>query len=436
MVKDGNQKAGSKPPPESKFRAFCKRHKGWIIYGIALLIWWLILEFIRFRFHKELWPIIPKTGGLILSGGGIFLAAVVDYLTDKADKKRFHRPQNMDFWSHVAQLGGTLRRNVLQNTLVGIIIAVTIFVSAPAYAVHQGYFPTMLRGIAAAWHLVWTPPPENAGSSQEQTEEPAPNVSQPEPEADTKIQPPPKKTEKSPKTSEPDTKEEGKLFNPKELELDGEVPESVSSEDYQLIYLLAEPYLITDWDSQDVVNETVRNLIRDQRQHKLPPRFQENERTPEANQRIAEASELEKSMKTAWELRGVIDMREYVYLGDPGDPENPETPEFEAEEVYSVAKLVREDYCIYGDAYALQNVSRAYARTFYEWSIRWGFRTLEYDVTTVTLHSNLMILVERYDKIVLVTDQESVEHIYASKLSEAFQTAADEVAAGADWLYS
>lgn len=429
----GARKAGDKPPPESEGRAWYKKYKGWIIYAAVFLIWWLLLEFVRFRFHKELWPAIPKVAGSIVSGGVAVFVAILDYLTDQADKKRFHRPKNMDFWTHAGKI---MKRNFFQNTLVGMILAFTFFIAAPAYAVHQGYFPTMLRGIAAAWHLVWTPPPENAGSSQEQTEEPAPNVSQLEPEADTKIQSPPKKTEKSPKTSEPDTKEEGKLFNPKKLELDGEVPESVSSEDYQLIYLLAEPYLITDWDSQDVVNETVRNLIRDQRQHKLPPRFQENERTPEANQRIAEASELEKSMKTAWELRGVIDMREYVYLGDPGDPENPETPEFEAEEVYSVAKLVREDYCIYGDAYALQEVSRTFARTLYEWSIRWGFRTLEYDVTLETLHSNLVILVERYNKIVSATDASSVEHIYASKLSKAFQTAADEVAAGADWLYS
>ncbi len=428
----GARKAGDKPPPESKFRAFCKRHKGWVKYGIVCLIWWMVLEFIHFRFGIELWPAIPKVAGSIVSGGVAVLVAILDYLTDPAEKKGFHRPKNMDFWTHASKI---VKRNFFQNTLVGMILAFTFFIAAPAYAVHQGYFPTVLRGIAAAWHWVWTPSPENAGSSQEQTEGPAPDVSQPEPEADTEIQPPPQKTEKVPKTSEPDTKkeppqEESELLKPEELELDREVPEAVSSEDYQLIYLLSGPYLITDWDSQDMVDEAVRNLIRDQWQHQLPPRFQENERTPEANRKIYEASDLEKSMKTAWELRGVKDLREDVYLGDPEDPES------KGEEIYSVAKLIRENYCFYGDAYALQNVSRAYARTFYEWSIRWGFRTLEYDVTTVTLHSNLMILVERYDKIVLVTDQESVEHIYASKLSEAFQTAADEVAAGADWLYS
>lgn len=426
MVKDGNQKAGGKPPPESEGRVWLKAYKDWFVFGFKIFCVWLLEEFLNFKFGLEPWEIISNIM-LFLGGGSLIISVLSIIFSYGIDTKKidFQRPDHTPFWPHLKKIKSKLfKRYITHNALAGIFLTVAAYLIIPAGAVRLETGPKILH-----WFTTPTVVEERNAPSEEQEKESASDSSQPEEnreglsEADETV---PENTK--PENQETEQQQEPSLAY--RLVLDEEEPEAVSSEERLELYFLAKPYQVTDWDSQAAVEAAVRKFIRDRWQLQRPPKFQENERSSSANQIISDASALEKEIKTAEDLRVVRDMRIGVYLG------NPEDPEAEEELIYTLAKLIRENYCHYGDAYAFQKVSFSCACTNYEHSILWGFRTLEYDVTMKALYSNLMILVERYDKIVLVTDQESVEHIYASKLSEAFQTAADEVAAGADWLYS
>lgn len=399
--------------PPSRFSAFARMpKKKWKIFCLVALALWPVEEFIKFKWGKELWPFLPNIRTFML-GLATFIG-VIDYFTD-TEKVSVIRPPDMDFWTHGLLLCKQLKRNFLQNTLVGLILAGLFLLVVPAAAVHYELWPTLVHWATTPYKEAATssevPPPDSSGqAAPEDPELPAPQDS-----GDT-----PSSKLEEPESEEPEPPPPSLA---RRLKLDDTPPEEVSDEEYQRIFFLQEPYLIQDWDSQEAVTEIVRKFVQDQRQKQLPPRSSIDEISTKAQDPISRASNQEASMTTAEELRNVITLREYVYLY----LEDPEEPEKKGEPIYSVAKLIRENYCLYGDAYALQNKSYSYACQFYEWSILWGFRTLEYDVTEDALYKNLDILVERYDKIAGATD-DSTEYMYADKLSAAFRQIADEFA--------
>lgn len=369
--------------------------------GIGL---WLLEEYLAFRFGWVLWEKLPKLGAFLFAVFGVVGSGCGALLRDK---NRFSviRPEGMPFWQHAVKLvKGFLHRYLLHNTLAGLCLLLLIMTVFPAYAAQQQLFARIAQAVAS--------PSAPSSAVQEKT-------------ASQEKDPPPRDYPASvPPQETPPEREEGALAD--RLILNTTSPFYLTEEERSRIFFLSGSYEVENWDSQWEIFQCVSRFVADCRSCRRPPNYDEADTPQDVQDLIALASQIEREMATSADLEQVIDLRTHVYLhrDDPG---------------YPLAKLLRENFGLYGEACARQGKPVRQAQDLYGESLVWGMAALEYDVAEKVFCQDLRVMEERYMKIVLVTPEDSFTHHYALSLSHAFGLAAkllEEQGGNVDALFS
>ena len=196
-----------------------------------------------------------------------------------------------------------------------------------------------------------------------------------------------------------------------------QMPYTLSDAEVDMIYFLSGEYAITDWDDEGAVYACVNGFVGSLRTQHLDPSFTEEDADSNAKNKLSYASGDETNMKadsrpTSKMLEDITDRRVEVYNVYP---------------LYPLARLIRENFGMYGDTYKLQDKSKSCAAVAYGKSIVYGFDTLRYDVSGNALKTNLNILVERYTKLSSVLDKETLQHKAALTLADALQKLSDGI---------
>lgn len=219
-------------------------------------------------------------------------------------------------------------------------------------------------------------------------------------------------------TTEKDTEQDVEVFEALldrplayRLIIDPVLERTISTTTYQQVFFLSGEFAISDWDSAEVIQEQVRARIGMLVANQKDPNYYGADTPQSAKDDIAKASELEQAIVSSEDLQVVIGLRLDAYDAYPG---------------YRLAKLLRENYALWGDAYHFQGYSKNSAIFYYVESIEWGYETITYQTAAKNLAQNLAIIAERYLKIAQAAPQDSAMHLYARELGNAFlQISAD-----------
>ena len=380
----------SPPTKKSKLR-------GWLIYLVILIAAWLLCEYIAFRFGFQFWDWLPKVVAPVWAVISVLASGMLSYFCDK-NKISFSRPDGMSFWEHASSLGGALfKKYISHNTLAGIGVLIAIVLTVPAYAAKKHTFEHMFEAITTPSYTEAAELPEKVAGVEGQADIFRTHGSNASFNNFTAV-----------------------LENNSRMTFYDEVLCSddalgalnLSDLEYDKIFFQTEEYLILDWNSEKDITSVVRVFVEDMRGHALAPNFAEAETPQNVKDRIALASELESQISTLEELERVISMRTDIFEIDPG---------------YPLAKLLRENYCYYGNICQGQRETEDIAVAMYGRSVLWGFLVIEFDVEVDEFYSALKVIEERYEKIANSTPLDSVEHLYAEKLQYAFNEVAKEV---------
>lgn len=396
MLTDNTTKQRAGKPPPKKRKIFTWRFVAAFIVLVGLQ------EFIEYRFGWALWPLIPKLFAGIIAFLAIIGEAIFGYVTDDAKKRiSFEWDQDKSFWTSFFTLLQKLTgRYILGNLLVMGSLVVVLTLSVSAYAAHEGFARQTI--VWCQKNIIWLiTPPSDPSDTSENTEND--NIGFKEPTLPTVSQS--DIGDKSPLVEVDDRSLAERLI------LEPDITYLVDNDDRNLIFFLDGAYEIKNWDSEEEILSKVRDFTDDKRATGTDPNFAEIGTPQPVKDEIAWASELERNLEESAELDTIIQKRSNIYSLYPE---------------YRLAKLLRENFCLYGDAYCVQASSNEAALILYEKSILWGFCTLEYDVGTASFSNNLEILSERYEKITQITSKDTFIYRYATALNKAFQTLSAE----------
>lgn len=382
-----NQKRKSENGASLKKRGL----KQWLIYMVICAVFEVLLEALIAHLGISIKPFINHlfSGFTIIGIFGLIASIVTD-----EDKRKIwnslHRRQNETFWECVFLRLALFKRHVGKNWLITFALAAIFFLCVPAYAAEAG----LSRNIAI--HLFKIEVPK---SGEPTAQEPEPESSQPLNEHSEEDEDPAK----------------GSLAM--RLIFTTQIPYTLSDTEVDMIYFLSGEYAITDWDDEGAVYACVNGFVGSLRAQHLDPSFTEEDADPNTKNTLSYASGDEANMKadshpTSKMLEDITDRRVEVYNVYP---------------LYPLARLIRENFGMYGDAYKLQDKSKSCAAIAYGKSIAYGFDTLRYDVSDNTLKTNLSILVERYTKLSSVLDKETFQHKAALALADALQKLSDGI---------
>ena len=323
------------------------------------------------------------------------------------------RPKDMDFLAHAKILLRHLLNNcILRNTPLILVVAFAFLLIGPSYAADHQWGKKVID---------WVTTPVVDNKVEEDTTNPPNGVprddnqnieSTDESKEDTK------QDNNLPETDdEEELTESSKLISAKDLLLDAEKPEVLTSKEYDQIFFCCDEYRIENWTSESCLQEKVHAFVEDKLAIQSSPNYDMVGIPQSVQDSIASASTTEATMKTAIELVGIINIRKNAY-------EEPEEGEEEVDTSYLLAKLLRENYGFYGDAFHFQEASDSAAYTLYGRSITWGFKTLNYASEREEFCKALEIIAERYEKITEVVSANSQEFPYAGLLRDAFENEA------------
>lgn len=377
------------------------RRFGWLSYLLLCICLWLFEEYIAFQLGFQLWDYLPKVFSSIATLLGILASGIFSFILDKR-KVSFVRPKGVKFWTHARSLvERCFKRYIFHNTLVGIILLLFIATVVPAFAAKEQAFVKVKIFLTTPHHAEDNHPVLTTPDSIQTIPNPSGNDNGGSEKVD------------SGEDNEEDDEIDTSVPLAIRLILSSEVsPYSLSANEYNTIFFLDGDYAITNWELDEEVVSVVRGFVYDYHSLRLDPNNLEADTPQKTKEAIAFASNLESTISTSGNLEQVIDMRVEIYDEDPGHP---------------LSKLIRENFCVYGDAYNLQKRSFSAAFDLYGHSVLWGFQTLRYDVSTESFYSDLKILEERYDKITQVAQADSFAHFCAGKLSNAFRQVAEEL---------
>lgn len=377
------------------------------LYVSLLILLAGVLEFIEYRFGFCLWTHIPKELSfpailLTLFSNLIdpLLKSIVSYLKDISAFRSVR--QILTLW---------LKKNRKYTTLFGIGLLFACFaafsLAVPAYAAKQQW-------CSRAFHWIITPRDKDTGGTSSPS---SPDDGKKSPEPD------PSKGEDTPSDDSGKTGDDvngslSKLIDPEALLLNTEGPENLTEDENNEIFFLAGPYQIQNWDAESV-KAVIHKFVQDKLAIQSPPNYSMTGIPQPVRDSIAKASAMESSATTASELEEIIHIRVNAYG-------KKEERKVEKNTHYLLAKLVRENYGVFGDAYRLQNASKEAALTLYGRSVIWGFKTLNYDVPAEDYYNNLKIIAERYEKISMVVPADDCRFFYSGQLRDAFEAEAEQ----------
>lgn len=366
-----------------------------------------------------LWDALPKVVTAVIGIAATLCSGLLSVYLDKNRGDLFHHSDNMSCWEHAPVLMKRVyNRYIRYNTLLFMIICLVIAVCLPAYCAKIGVTRHMCnlssQGLKIAAEIL------------------TPNHSEPEETGDDSTPSP--ETTAPPSSSHPI--DEGLAASSAAADIPSEEPDSplvplsrrlrllpgmdyqVSDEERSEILFQTGDYAIAaeDWGNDNLILSKVRSFAEDQRKLRRKVSYAQSElpRSDSANissASVEEAEMLEAEDPTSNDLRSVIDKREVSYQSSP---------------FYSLSTLIRENFCMYGDAIHLQGGERADAATLFMKSILYGFEALQFDVSAAAFAGNLEILSERFLKLSNVLTPNSDEARYASHLAGVFQILSQE----------
>lgn len=388
--------------------------KCWIlkgfIYFIGMVIASCLLEFAEYRFGFCLWNYLPIETAGKASGPAALITLLVRYIksTPHSDKEvSVFRPDGMKFTTHGKQwLTHLGKKYILRNTplLIGLLAAFTLV--TPTYAAKEQWN-------SRVFHWFAIPHDKNADSTPAP---PPPGAGAAPPDNTTS----PKNDERPDGGSSEEDNDTGKtssqLIDPKTLLLNTEDPESLTEEQYNELFFLDQ---IHDWDSEQDVKAAVHTFVQNKFAIQSSPNYSMVGISQSVQNSIATASDMEACATTSANLEEIINIRKNAY----GKKEKGEE---EKNTSYLLARLLRENFGVFGDAYRLQSASKEAAFTLYGNSVIWGFKTLNYDIPTKTYYDNLKIIEERYEKITMVVPANDCRFRYAGQLRDAFEEEAEQ----------
>jgi len=382
-------------------------------YILIFILLWVIIEFIAFKFGIHLWH--------LLKGVGIFTAVLPILLklfklflpSEETSEVPLARPPDMDIIEHAKMIGKHIFiKCIWQNTLLIIGLLAAFLLVGTAFAAERQWGKHLKD-----WVL--TPAVEDADvEDNENTSDLQTNVPSGDQiiENTTEIQKNPGQN-----NDETESKEEpsivSQLISAQDLLLNAEEPEALTGEEYDQIFFKSGDYFVDDW-SKDNVQMVVHAFVQDKRAIQSSPNYDMVGIPQPVRDAISIASRKEAVTSTAIQLSEVINIRKNAY----GEPEEGKA---EVNTSYTLAKLLRENYGVYGDAYNYQEASDSAAYALYGRSIIWGFKRLNYASKSRDFCKDLEVIAERYQKIAAVVPVNSQEFIYADLLCDAFLNEAD-----------
>lgn len=378
---------------------------------LALTVLWAVVEYV---WGFCLWDYLPKKAALpavLVSLLGKFFTSI--FRPDKGAS--VFRPDGVKFGTHARQLLTQLfKKYVIRNTLLLLVLFSMFTLAVPAYAAKEQWVITAAQSVI---QKLSTPRDGNDASSQ-----PPPD------KVDDSPEPAPPQDEKTPSDSSSKASDDAdddvensdsQLINPETLLLNTEEPEDLTKEEYDKIFFMTGPHLIQDWDSEEQINEKVYEFVMAAYAVQSSPNYSMTGIPQPVQDSIAKASIMEGGAEDAVTLMEVICIRENAYGKSEDGAE-------EKNISYPIAKLLRENFGVFGDAYRLQNASDRAAFTLYGRSVIWGFKILNYDIPAEAYYKNLNLIAERYEKITMVVSANDPEFRYAGQLRDAFEEAAEQ----------
>ena len=413
--------------PERKRLRKRRRIKYWLkAAGVLLLCWiflWILFEFLAFKFGWSLWSWFRDE--LLSVSGWKPAAAAAAVIVVKFVWQSFiggngevslTRPKDMEPGTHIKLLLRYLINDcIIRNTILILGVMAAILLSVPSYAAdHQwgerfiDWVTTPAAGDEAGADDLG--PPNDTPSDDDQTIE---NADRDEEAPSQDSNPPDTDVEEEQITS-------SQLISAKDLLLNAEKPNELTSKEYDQIFFSSGEYVIEDWTLESNVQNMVHSFVEDKLAIKSSPNYEMTGLSQTVLNSVASASDKEAETKTATQLVEVINIRINAY----GEPEEGKK---EVNTSYLLAKLLRENYGTYGDAYNFQEASDTAAYILYGRSIIWGFKTLNYASGTDKFIKDLEIIAERYEKITEVVPANSSEFLYAGLLRDAFTNEANNL---------
>lgn len=196
------------------------------------------------------------------------------------------------------------------------------------------------------------------------------------------------------------------------------LPYTVSEKDRDQIFFRTGKYAIIDWSDEEHIRTKVEAFVYEQRKLRRDPQYDKNKEnlqgylTDISNASGEEDNILNKDdFPTSSQLENIIDKRIEVYNDLP---------------FYVLATLIRENFCMWGDAICWQSGSLKDASILFMNSISYGFEALQYDVDEAVHITDLQKLSERYRKLGNSLPTGSDEQQYAFYLSKAFNNLVTE----------
>lgn len=372
-----------------------KKSHFWQIFLIVCCVVEIIEELIYCSSGWLLWPNLPHVSLAVITEG---VCVILSWLCQRG-KNFWIRSPETDIGKHLISCAKIIwKRYIRFNTLAASAFALLFITYAPAYLANHHISQKLAGAFYAPIEEVSpTSAPYNSGGSDEddhsEDEDDHSN-------SDTNQE----KTNSAGSISEKSLAER--------LVLMSTTYDKLSTDDFTQIFFLDGEYAITNWSDPQAVLEQVRKFLLNKQMIAKDPNYAEIDTPQTTKDEIARASLKEDDMweseaPTSLDLEKVIDIRNDSYHAYPE---------------YRLAKLIRENFGMYGDAYQVQGKSRITAEVMYEHSILWGFEALTYTVNDDDLCRDLTIISERYKKIATVVKADSSSYHYAIALATAFET--------------
>lgn len=397
---------------------------------------WILLEFLAFKYEWHLWPLLrdklASVSGWMSAAVVIALKFIWQLFSGGNGKVSLTRPEGMGTRTHLKILLRYLINDcIMRNTILitGVVIAFLLVV--PSYAADHQWGQRLKdwastpavsdKGGEDAPALPDGTPSDDAPALPNDTPS---NDDQNIVSTDGAEEYPNQDSNPTGTNSQEELSETVKRISARDLLLDAEKPAALTSEEYNQIFFSSDDssdnHIIKDWTSKNSVEEAVHNFVEDKLTIQSSPNYDMAGISQSVRDSIALASKKEANTKTATELIKVINIRKNAY----GEPEKGKK---EVDTNYSLAKLVRESYGYYGDAFNFQEASDSAAYALYGRSIIWGFKTLNYASGTDNFIKDLEIIAERYEKITEVVSADTSEFLYAGLLRDAFTNEANSL---------
>lgn len=361
-----------------------KFKRNWLLLAAVLLLGSFILEYLSTRFGVS-FVLVPLVGSL----AGILSSFIRACLTkqDKEDKK----PSGEDGVAERILIGlGNVVGRIYRDTVTLAVCAVALMVLAMSL---------MAACHAVGWAGEW-------GRSALDYINPA-KIETPEPSAAPEPEEQPSQTD-PPVAVNPVEREEKPTPAPMPTAyltlLDPGRADRLPDKEKKALYFQSGAYTVEDWEDaaavEGVVYAHVCALYEQQRENlfdRYAPQYVQDE--------VSQISALEARMSNSGELDEIIDFRTSTYVDYP---------------MYRLAKLLAENYSLYGLAYDVNHGDTGTVEYYYGAAVSWYNEGLSYRTDDKTVRELLRHIGDRYHDLAAYLPRDSEYQQYAAKLAQAY----------------